>query len=158
MILIHPHKAKKPVWAAAYFSQLSLSQRSQQKHFWGISANRWCNRFGNKEHSVWVLTSCLTLYEMKPTWLKIYYWTLFKWKCGHAERALTWAPRAKRTFCEFEQEPGVYCSKAAVSLSYSLTNLERVKKYVEAEDRSEGCADNTASPSLLLFSILLLTL
>lgn len=33
-------------------------------------------------------------------------------------------PLAKHTFCEFEQEPGVYGSKAAVPLSYCLMNLE----------------------------------
>lgn len=36
----------------------------------------------------------------------------------------TWVSHAKHTFSKFIKEPSIYCSKAAVSLSYSLTNLK----------------------------------
>lgn len=38
---------------------------------------------------------------------------------------------AKQTFSKFKKEPSIYCSKAAVALSYSLTNLEEKRNTKE---------------------------
>lgn len=39
------------------------------------------------------------------------------------QSTFTRGSHAKQTFSKFKKEPSIYCSKAAVALSYSLTNL-----------------------------------
>lgn len=46
---------------------------------------------------------------------------------------------AKHTFCEFEQEPGVYCSKAAIFFSYCSMNLKAERNMMRLKREVNEC-------------------
>lgn len=69
------------------------------------------------------------------------------------QSTFTRVSHAKHTFSKFKKEPSIYCSKAAVALCYSLTNLEEKRNTKELKPKTVAVFLSRTSPDLFVLLI-----